>query len=51
MAMRGWFYVENLEGSTPAFTGFVPVAKREWDYDAEKKFKLKISYILDDVTK
>jgi hypothetical protein len=47
----GWFYVENLEGSTPVFTGFVPVAKREWDYDAEKKFKLKISYILDDVTK
>lgn len=48
---REWFFVWNLEGSAPAFTGLVPTGKPEWDYGAEKKFKPKISFILDVVAK
>jgi hypothetical protein len=46
-----WFYVWNLEGSVPVFTGLVPAGKPEWDYDSEERFKPKIAYILDVVAK
>jgi hypothetical protein len=35
-----WFYVQNLEGSVP-----------EWTYDAKKRFRLKIDFMLDAIAK
>jgi hypothetical protein len=48
---RKWFYVWNLEGSAPVFTGRILVAKPEWTYNVEKRLKLKIDYMLDAITK
>jgi hypothetical protein len=33
------------------FTSWILVAKPEWPYGEEKKFKRKIGYILDAITK
>lgn len=38
-------------GSTPPFTSRIPMTKLEWSYGMEKKFKSKISYMLDAIAK
>lgn len=46
-----WFYVWNLERSAPAFIGCIPMAQSHWTYCAEKKFRLKIDYMLAVIAK
>jgi hypothetical protein len=46
-----WFHVRNHEGSVPPFTCEILIAKPKWNYGMEKKFKPKIDYMLEDITK
>lgn len=51
-AMRSsGFYDQNMEGSAPAFTGCITVARPHSTYGAEKKFRPKINYMLAAISK
>jgi hypothetical protein len=46
-----WFYDQNMEGSAPAFTGCITVARPHSTYGAEKQFRPKINYLLAAISK
>lgn len=41
-----WFYVRNMAGSAPQFTGREPVSTEEWHHGVEASFKSEVEHLL-----